>query len=314
MRINKELYIIVLLSLLSIVVAVYFGFTYKDQQDIIGLILTVVPISITAIIWSLSTGKYLNKDIATVIEKPDIVVKGENVKSMKAANERNTSSDDEDSEIIWHLIQEKIKSFNERQPKEYTYEDSIALRRGDVFRVFEITENRLLKEIGNLSRRANINLIIGGIIALTGIAGLTIFIFSTSHDVRFMKVVPLVTYWIVRLSLIVFIEIFAFFFLRIYKILITSIQYYQDELTSIESRKTALLFSILQNNEKSTCESISCLLGIDRNFKMDINQTTVELEKLKAENSFIRSQMDSIIEVFKSVCPFKAKESKMEQE
>ncbi len=291
----------IFLTLFGISIAFYFGYNYTNLQEIVTAILTVISIITAALAWFVTTEKYLNKDIMKVLEKP--TVKGEEKSTGKdqPVGVIGAGRDDEDIEIIESLIREKILSIKEVQPKEYAYEDQIALRRGDVFRTFEMTESRIQKEIVNLSRRANINLGIGAIIAFIGIAGLTAFILSTSKDVESLEIMPLVIHWLVRLSLVTIVEVFAFFFLKMYKTELTSIQYFQDELTSIESRKIALLFSVLQNSEDSTCKSISCLLEIDRNFKMDIDQTTAELEKLKMENGFIKSQMDNIFDIFKGV-------------
>lgn len=308
MRISKELYFIVLLTLFGISIAFYFGYSSLGGHDYISLVLTVISIITASLAWYLTTEKYLNKDIKKELEKPTLRIIEKKTDANQFTRNVAVGGDDEYDEILRSLIEEKIRSFRDDNPKEYAYDDQIALRRGDVFRAFETTENRLLKEIGNLTRRANINLTIGGVIAFIGIAGLTAFVFSTSKDIESLSVLSLVVHWVVRLSLVALVEIFAFFFLRIYKTELTSIQYYQDELTSIESRKIALLFAVLQNSEESTCKSISCLLEIDRNFKMDVNQTTAEIEKLKIENSFIKSQMDSFFDIFKGVLSFRRKE------
>ena len=68
-----------------------------------------------------------------------------------------------------------------------------------------------------------------------------------------------------------------------------------------------MLSSVIHENPEDISKSIECLLNIDRNFKMETSQTTVDLEKLKTENSFIKSQMDSMFEMFKGVLTFNQK-------
>ena len=94
-----------------------------------------------------------------------------------------------------------------------------------------------------------------------------------------------------------------------YKTELLSIQYYQDELTSIESRKIALMFSVIHESPEDISKSIECLINIDRNFKLDSNQTTVDLEKLKTENDFIKSQIANMMELFKGIMPFNMKQN-----
>ena len=47
-------------------------------------------------------------------------------------------------------------------------------------------------------------------------------------------------------------------------------------------------------------KSIECLIIIDRNFKLDASQTTVNSEKLKAENSHVKSQIESMMDILNS--------------
>lgn len=304
---------LIFLTLFGVSIAFYFGYNPTKQQETILTILTVINIVLVSIAWFFTSEKYLNRDIKKVLEKPAIKAEEKVIGKVRPISEKDVENDDEDIEIIESLLKEKMQTFKEAQSKEYAYEDQIALRRGDVFRTFETTENRIQKEISNLSRRSNINLGIGGAIAIFGIVGLIVFIFSTSKDVEPLEIIPLVVHWLVRLSLVTMVEVFAFFFLKMYKSELTSIQYFQDELTSIESRKIALLFSVLQDSEESTCKSIACLLEIDRNFKMDANQTTAELEKLKMEYGFIRSQINSILDIFKGVLSFKITDKDKQQ-
>ena len=191
----------------------------------------------------------------------------------------------------------------------YEYNEKLALLRRDVLKVFEKTESRISQEIASLSRRGNINLIIGGFIALSGIAILTGFILShkesQTQDIQ-LQVGLLVVYWMARLSLVSLIEIFAFFFLRIYKTELLSIKYFQDELTGIESRKISLLFSILHENKEDVSDAVAYLMKIDRNFVFDASQTTVDLEKLKIENSSIKTQLDNVTNILKEVLGLKS--------
>ena len=298
-----DLFFIIVVAILGTVIAIISVY-YMKMVNPLAITVTLISLLLAGIAWYNSTSRYLNKDIEKVLEKSvKSQVAMEKPKDKKIPEEENDSVDDEYQEIYKVLLKEKLGSHEEIDTKEYTYEDHIALKRGDVFRVFESSERRIQNEINSLSRRANLNLIIGSLVAILGIAGLVGFILSTPDVVKYLDPVIFIIHWVIRLSLISIVELFAFFFLQIYKTELLSIKYYQDEMTSIESRKIALLFSVLQDNCEDVSKTLSYLVSIDRNFKMDAGQTTVDLEKLKIENGFIKNEMSNMIEILKGVLP-----------
>jgi len=298
-----DVFFIIVVAILGTVIAII-NVYYMKMVNPLAITVTLISLLLVGIAWYNSTSRYLNKDIKKVLEKS---VKSqatvEKPKNKKVPEEENDSADDEYQEIYKVLLKEKLGSHEEIETKEYTYEDHIALKRGDVFRVFESSERRIQNEINSLSRRANLNLIIGSLVAILGIAGLVGFILSTPDMGENLDPVIFIIHWVIRLSLISIVELFAFFFLQIYKTELLSIKYYQDEMTSIESRKIALLFSVLQDNCEDVSNTLNYLVSVDRNFKMEAGQTTVDLEKLKIENDFIKNEMANIIEILKGVLP-----------
>lgn len=304
MNSKKEIFFILIVGVLGVAIAIFSGY-YMETVNPLAVVSALISILLAGIAWYSSTSKYLNKDIKEVLEKSvKSQVTMEKPKNKKFPEKENNIVDDEYHEIFKTLLEEKIRNHEEEETEEYTYADHIALKRGDVFRVFESSERRIQNEINSLSRRANLNLIIGSLVAILGIAGLVGFILSSPTNNEGVEPVMIIIHWVIRLSLISVVEVFAFFFLQIYKTELLSIKYYQDEMTSIESRKIALLFSVLQDNCEDVSKALSYIVSVDRNFKMDSNQTTVELEKLKTENSFIRSQMESMQEIFRGVLNF----------
>lgn len=287
--------------------AVFFGDVIKDLR---GPSLQIVILAVAAILYSFVfvVYDYLRNAISsdTVKKKEELtpsVKEPETDEALKNATSMDQNQVDPINEVIT-----EVKS------SEYSYPDIISLKRRDIINVFGETERRINQEIASLTKRANINLIIGGSIALFGIGSLVAFLLTNQDQSAKIEITPLIIHWVARLSLVSLVELFAFFFLKIYKTELLSIQYYQDELTSIESRKIALLFSIIHDNKEDISKSIDCLVNIDRNFKMDANQTTVDLEKLKTENSFIKSQMDSLFDIFKGVLSFKPKHGRIEDD
>lgn len=299
--VNFNLFKVVVSTAIVALIAVFFGDSIKELKgtslQIVILAVAVILVNFVLVVYS-----YLRDPLPSEPAKKKEDAKP-SVKSV-VDNETNTQTSitPDQSQDPTNVPVREMKS------SDYSYSDEISLKRRDIIHIFGGTERRIKQEIASLNKRANINLIIGGIIAVFGIGTLVAFLLTAQEVKQGDGIALLIVHWVARLSLVSLVELFAFFFLKIYKTELLSIQYYQDELTSIESRKIALLFSIIHNNQDDISKSIECLVNIDRNFKMDVGQTTVDLEKLKTENSFIRSQMDNMLDIFKGTLSFRMKD------
>lgn len=172
---------------------------------------------------------------------------------------------------------------------------------------------RLLREISDLRLRSNVNLLIGMAITAVGLYLLwaTVSMVDSSEllkqlasensesNSKFIKnlTLPLVP----RVMLVIFIEFFSYFFLRLYKNGLSEIKYFQNELTNIESKLSAVQFSYITNNESALKVSLESLSKTERNFILDKGQTTVELEKAKSESELTRNIITTIPEIFKKL-------------
>ena len=292
------------ISLIVITAIVYLGLNFREL-DTYSVTLSVVGACAALLGYVMSSETYLrglvDKDKEKVTKQED---KEEKVNKNEEKQELKGGQQQEDKQEIEDPI---ITPQRETAQRGYSYSDIVSLRRRDVIVHFSKTEKRLNDEIDRLSRRANVNMVIGSVIALVGVLGLIAFIFGESETILSSGITMTIVHWVTRLSLVSFVEVFAFFFLKMYKTELLSIQYYQDELTSIESRKIALMFSVIHDCQEDISRSIGCLVNIDRNCKLDTNQTTVDLEKLKTENGFIKSQMDSMVDIFKGALAFNLK-------
>lgn len=99
------------------------------------------------------------------------------------------------------------------------------------------TRERLRKEIDALGRRGNVNLVIGVLTTVVAVSILATPVLLQKTD---LTLETLVSHFFPRLTLSFFIEIFSFFFLRLYKTGLEEIKFYQNELTSIECKFVAL--------------------------------------------------------------------------
>lgn len=170
---------------------------------------------------------------------------------------------------------------------------------------------RLKREIADLRLRANINLIIGMLITTIGVYLLwqTVLMVDTSTLLRafasegeesnskFIKnlVLPLIP----RVMLVVFVEVFAYFFLSLYKGGLSEIKYFQNELTNVESKLAAVQFSYVTKNEDGIKLAIESLSKTERNFILEKGQATVDLEKAKSESELTRNIIKTIPSFFK---------------
>ena len=97
---------------------------------------------------------------------------------------------------------------------------------------FDLVKRRLFTEVEKLSSRANLNLAIGAGASLVAIIILGVTVWVKPEEL--IKTSDIISYLLPRVSLVIFIEIFAFFFLRLYKTTLGDIKYYQNELTNID--------------------------------------------------------------------------------
>ena len=111
---------------------------------------------------------------------------------------------------------------------------------------FEQLVGRLSNETQALKKRSNLNLVIGigtgfiGLIALGFITfTITTSVATSQSDLKDVGAMILTSY-LPKLSLVMLIELFAYFFLKLYKSDLSEIKYFQNELTNVEMRYAAV--------------------------------------------------------------------------
>lgn len=166
---------------------------------------------------------------------------------------------------------------------------------GNIDAVFAKTFERLQKETESLGRRGNLNLALGIITTIIGLSLLGFFVIDT-------KIVPedklaFVTSFIPRLSLVILIEIFAYFFLKLYKSSLAEIKYFQNETTNIESKYAAIQCAKFTDDKVAFSNAITALTSTERNALLEKGQTTAEIEIAKLENKSVSVISDKIMNV-----------------
>ena len=176
-------------------------------------------------------------------------------------------------------LQEKIKNDLSIERLTFSFKDIVA---------------RLQREISDLRLRSNINLLIGMSITAGGLYLLwsTVDIVDASEllkqlasegtesDGKFLKnlILPIVP----RILLIIFVELFAYFFLRLYRDGLSEIKYFQNELTNIESKLVSVEFAYITNQTDALKSALEALSSTERNFILEKNQTISSSGQLKA--------------------------------
>lgn len=291
---NTDVLFIVFSLILGVIVALFSVgsiFGMKDvtfTEDFISGVSGIISIISVVILIAFSLSRSLKEDKS--VQKPNYIIVEKKEKSKTDDNEVKDAKD-------------------AKEDTSYAYDNLLSLKRRDVLTTFKETEDRIKTEILNLKKWARVNLIIGVLITVAGLG--TLFAFIKWGEDDFGKAIDSVTlaklslYWISKLSLVILIEVFALFFLRVYKENMETIKYYHNELTSIESRKKALLFSILHGCKEDVSQSLSTMNLIDRNFVLHKEQTTVELEKIKIINVTLKEQIDNLWGLIKGIVPHK---------
>ena len=161
---------------------------------------------------------------------------------------------------------------------------------------FENAITRLEKDSKASESRGIMNLYVGIIAACAGALALALpafFLPSTiDDDFSFFR------YFLPKLSVGIVIEIFAYFFLKLYKSNLSEIKYYQNEITNIESKRIALTSSLGLTDSSPASSIIKVLSETDRNAILEKGQTTVEIEKARAEQHTFTSMSDNLAKIF----------------
>ncbi|MDN3494248.1 hypothetical protein [Winogradskyella bathintestinalis] len=157
---------------------------------------------------------------------------------------------------------------------------------------FESIKRRLSSEIEKLSRKANINLVIGSLTTIVALITLSLLVFQ--NGIKLTSYTEILYHYLPRLSLIIFIEVFAYFFLRLYKLNLNDMKYFQNELTTVELKLASITTAINFGKDIDISAITLELAKTERNFILKKGETTVELEKAKINKSDINELVKSI--------------------
>jgi len=104
-----------------------------------------------------------------------------------------------------------------------------------------------------------------------------------------------------RLSIVAIVELFSYFFLRLYKSSLADIKYFQNEATNIESALLALRVTLRLQSAPEIKQAVTALLSVDRNTPLAAGLTTREIEDAKLFKDPASVSIQSLIEIIKAL-------------
>jgi len=212
-------------------------------------------------------------------------------------NSSVTLSDDEKASLLNALKASMEEGLGEEVLKIIESKYSDALLEGTRFS--ELKQDllpikiRLSEEVDALGRRNNINLALGVITTLAAVGILGYMVWG-NRAFSVTDTTALLSYYVPRLSLAVFIQVFAYFFLRLYRSGLDEIKYFQNELTNVEMKLVALEAAVLLGQTQAFDSTIVHLAQTERNFILKQGESTVGLEEIKANSQQTIDVLDTL--------------------
>ena len=157
-------------------------------------------------------------------------------------------------------------------------------------RLFYTTHMRLKTEIEALGLRSNLNLVAGVLITLAGATYLVYMITRGIHE-DLSTAPKALGFFLPRITTVIFIEAFAYFFLGLYKSNLAEIKYYQNERTTITAMEIAWRASQMPEISKSTADVIRQIVRTDR------NSVTAEVKTSASDQSDILEIVKTLTKV-----------------
>ncbi|MCH5172547.1 MAG: hypothetical protein J1F31_06955 [Erysipelotrichales bacterium] len=290
---NKNIFYFQMLIIVLAFSAVSVAFLYRNEIHVnfpnnqIGIILMSLATALGMIL-----SLFMSKSLTNIVSKEK---KASNVcyQNEKDINKSNTKD-----------VLKEERSKTEKNSNIVETKKDIEVNILDVQTAFLKMEERLLCELKALGKRSNINLIIGSVIAVIGWGLLILFIYDVNGQE--LEGWSILNTFLPRLSIVAIMEVFSFFFLKLYRESIERIRYYQNEITNIESKKVAIIVACMLDNENDNKKTIiNSLLSVERNVFIKKGETTMELEKYRIDSSSNNNLIKILKELGNGLIPIK---------
>lgn len=205
---------------------------------------------------------------------------------------------EEDKESILQIIEEKLR---EESNEQYLKHLELKIKKIVFEEVFnsqiERSIERLREEKASSFRRGNFNLTIG--VMISSVGGYIAYTFIQKLPTA-DNTVQLFSYTLPRLSFFMLMILLAFFFLNLYRKGMDDIKYYQNEITNMEAKYLSLQMAKSMNNHKLISSILEQLVKTERNFVLEKDQSTIELEKERISSNNANNTLQAVKDIFQS--------------
>lgn len=221
----------------------------------------------------------LKNDYSSNLDDKFETLKKELIDSFKNPEDINKSIENQISKISEETIYKKI---TDKFESELISKTAINLIEKEINEI----KTRIEKEAARLSRYGYINLFMGVSTTVLAISFLGYWLISSISDTSIPDVKSGAFYYhlFLRLSLSILIEIFSFFFLKLYKSILDDIKYFNNERTNIEMKIVAIKTSVAYGNKDDIKKLMLDISKTERNFILKKGESTVELEKIRTDS------------------------------
>lgn len=203
---------------------------------------------------------------------------------------------DEDKERILRNLETKIESGSSKEYIENLKSTIKSSFSEEFFNDrFERSVDRLRSEKNSAFVRGNFNLMIGVVISILG--GVIAYAFIQKLPTA-NTTIELFSYTFPRLSFFILIIFLAFFFLNLYRKSMDDIKYYQNEITNLEAKYLSLQMAKSINNHKLISNLLEQLMKTERNFILEKDQSTIELEKERISSNNTNNTLQVVKDIF----------------
>ena len=163
-----------------------------------------------------------------------------------------------------------------------------------MFAYFVAGQQRLQQEVSRIRSQNTYNLTIGALGSVAAALVLSTFYWDSHASSRVWQWPQSFFEYLPRSVVAISIEIFAFFFLRLYKLGLPEVKFFQNELTNLEARFAAVEVALERSDAPALASTIESLLAVERNFVLKRGEVAVDSDRQKSELDLMRQALTTI--------------------
>ena len=164
------------------------------------------------------------------------------------------------------------------------------------------TSVRLIAAKESVARRSNINLYLGIVVTTAGVAALVYFLPAMRGNTNSTTAQFLFSF-LPRVTLILVLEIFAYFFLNLYRSMAEDVKYYHNEISNVDARCLAAKLAVIKGNEASFTHVVQSLATTERNVILHENDLTPDLKRRQLEQMPLTELLREVKDIVQAANP-----------